>query len=212
MINRCAALLLFGGLIASGAGFAEDESLKVEVTPYGAYRFGGNIDVTDSDERFEFLDSPSYGLIVNIRHQANTQWEVLYSRQRSDAEFSDASSGNARIDVETQILQLGGTYQGEGNRVRPYLALTVGGTRINTHAAGADESDTFWSGSIGVGLQIRPVDRIGLRLEARAYGTLMDSNTDVFCRTGPNQNVCAAGIDGSLLKQFETIAGIVFRF
>ena len=57
-----------------------------------------------------------------------------------------------------------------------------------------------------------PAARIGIRLEARAWGTLMQSDTDIFCRTGPEQNLCAVRVDGKVLGQVETIAGVVFRF
>lgn len=200
------------GLLGAAAGMAAEGEGKFELTPYGAYRFGGSFDLEDSDIGYELDDSPSFGLIFNIRQHANTQWEILYSSQQTDARFSDATIGAAFLDVSQQTLQGGGTYQGEGETVRPYVAVTLGGTHIRTSVGGASRSDTFWSGSIGLGLQIRPTERIGIRLEARAYGTLMDSDTDLFCQTGPNQNVCAVRIDGSLMSQIETLAGVVFRF
>ena len=107
-----------------------------------------------------------------------------------------------------QILQIGGTYQGSGEKLRPYLAATIGGTHISSDS----NSDTFFSGSIGVGLQIMPESRVGIRVEARAYGTLTSSDTDLFCQTGPDQNICAVRVDGKVLGQFETFAGVVFRF
>jgi hypothetical protein len=63
-----------------------------------------------------------------------------------------------------------------------------------------------------VGVSLIPNSRLGIRLEARAYGTLMDANTDLFCQTGPDANICAIRIDGNLLSQFELFAGVVFRF
>jgi hypothetical protein len=95
--------------------------------------------------------------------------------------------------------------------VRPYLAATLGGTHARARSTGSG-SDTFWSGSIGLGLLISPSSRIGLRLEARAYGTLTSSNTDLLCQTGPDANFCAVRIQGEMLTQIETFAGVVFRF
>jgi len=71
---------------------------------------------------------------------------------------------------------------------------------------------SFFSFSLGLGLQIRPTDRLGIRLEARGYGTLLDSNSDLFCAFGPSNNVCAIRIDGTIMWQVEALAGIVFRF
>jgi len=212
MTNRFSASLVGAGMLLIGTAYAAEQDLNVELTPYGAYRFGGTFQVIDTEGSYDLVDSPSFGLLVDIRQHANTQWEILYSHQQTDAETSGLVSGLPQLDVDMQFLQGGGTYQGSGERVRPYVAVTLGGTHISTTIQGTSKSDTFWSGSIGVGLQIRPNERVGVRLEARAYGTLMDSDTDLFCQTGPNQNVCAIRIDGKLLSQFETLAGIVFRF
>jgi hypothetical protein len=61
-------------------------------------------------------------------------------------------------------------------------------------------------------MKLMPSSRIGIRVEARAYGTLLSSDTKLFCQTGPDQNICAVQVDGNLLSQFETFAGITFRF
>jgi hypothetical protein len=59
---------------------------------------------------------------------------------------------------------------------------------------------------------MQPSKRLGLRLEARLNGVLMRDSTKLFCQTGPDANVCAVEIEGSMLGQLETFAGIVFRF
>ena len=209
MVLRATFLVL--AILSGASGTAADAPI-VELTPFGAYRFGGSFDVEGADAAYEAEDSSSYGLIVNFRHQPDTQWELLYSRQQTDAELSDATIGASLVDIDTQIFQGGGIYQWDGDAVRPFLSLTLGGTRIRTSSAMGNDSDTFWSASIGAGLKIRPNDRLGLRLEARAYGTFVSSSTELFCRTGPDANVCAVQIDGSMLRQIETLAGITLRF
>ena len=178
------------------------------MTPYGGWRFGGTFDVQDSVDSWEIEDSSSFGLILNLRESFNTQWELVYSQQASDARLNSTTQPASRIDMDVQVLQLGGTYQWEGDTIRPYLVATLGGTRL----AAPSDSDVFFSGSIGLGLQVLPESRVGIRLEARAYGTLTDSDTDLFCSTGPDQNICAIRVDGEVLGQFETFAGVVFRF
>ncbi len=54
-------------LFAQTAGAAETK-LGVEVTPFGAYRFGGKFDVKQSDEFYELDDSASFGVILNLPH------------------------------------------------------------------------------------------------------------------------------------------------
>ncbi len=195
-------------LLYASVAQAQDDSLGLEITPLGGYRFGGSFDIQESSDAYEMEDSSGFGLVFNLREQANTQWELIYSRQNGTAELNSASALQSRVDVDIQVLQIGGTYQGSGSRARPYVALTLGGTRFATDSG----NDSFFSGSIGLGLQVMPDARVGIRLEARAYGTLTDSDTDIFCRTGPDLNVCAVQVDGEIFSQIETFAGIVFRF
>ena len=182
-----------------------------EITAFGAYRFGGTFEADESDASYELEDSPSFGLIVNIRHQDPTQWEIFYSQQKTDAEFLGATTNDPEVDVDLHVLQLGGTYQWDGEVARPYLAFTLGGTHVRTSSA-ESRSDTFFSGSIGVGMKFLPTSRVGIRVEARAYGTLVSSSTDLFCSTGPDQNICAIRLEGRMLSQVETFAGVTVRF
>ena len=195
------------------ASCAAGQELNTELTVFGGYRFGGSINVLDSDATYEVQDSSSFGLIWNHRHQANTQWELFFSQQQTEVELSDPTIADPIVDVELYTLQLGGTYLWEGDAVRPYLVMTLGGTHIKSNPDnGNGDSDTFFSGSFGVGFKMQPTKRLGLRLEARAHGVLMRDSTKLFCQTGPDANVCAVEIDGSMLGQLETFAGIVFRF
>lgn len=69
----------------SSVATAADEPLGVEVTPLAGYRIDGTFDVQESDDVYEFKDSSSFGLVLNLRDQANTQWENLYSQQNGTA-------------------------------------------------------------------------------------------------------------------------------
>lgn len=199
-------------LVAASAGqpllAAAEEQRGLEITPLVGYRFGGTFELAASDASLDIEESSGHGLILNWRESANTQWEILYTRQTSRADSGATPVSAADVDLDLQALQIGGTYQGDGYRVRPYVAATIGGTRIETDT----DSDTFFSGSIGVGLQLRPADRIGIRVEIRAYGTLTESDTELFCRLGGDPSICAVRVEGDLLGQVEAFAGVVLRF
>jgi len=197
-------LLLFPAL-------APAQEATTEITAFGAYRFGGTFEEEESGAEYELNDSPSFGLIVNFRHKDPTQWEILYSQQQTEAEFQGGTASDGEVDLDLHVLQLGGTYQFEGEVARPYLAFTLGGTHVKASSTGSD-SDTFFSGSIGIGMKFLPTSRVGIRVEARAYGTLVDNSTDLFCSTGPDQNICAIRLEGRMLSQVETFAGITVRF
>lgn len=190
---------------------AQEQPFNFELTPYGGYRVGGEFEETGGDLSIDLNDNGSYGFIFNARHSPVTQWEILYSRQETSADTSGLGLSDPTLNLSVEYLHAGGTYLWEGEHVRPYLAATLGATHVNVSTAGYD-SDTFFSFSLGLGLQLRPTSRLGIRLEARGFGTLLDADTDLFCQIGPTNNICAIRIEGTLMWQFEAFAGIVLRF
>lgn len=200
--------MMTAALVVWSAATSAKELANFEITPLAGYRFGGTFDLDGVDASYEMDDAASFGLILNLRESSNTQWELIFSQEQSEARLNSVLALQPSVDVDITLLQIGGTYLGPGNRARPYLAATIGGTRIDVGSG----SDTFFSGSIGVGLQILPESRVGIRLEARAHGALTSSDSDLFCRTGPDENICAVRVDGEVLGQFETFVGAVFRF
>ncbi len=198
-------------LLGTSSALAQSEALETQITLFGGLRAGGEISIEESDEVYSANDSSSFGLIWNTPYQRNTEWEVYFSRQQTEVELSDPVLALPGIDVDIYTLQLGGTYLFDGKGVRSYLVATLGGT----HAKASSESggsDTFFSGSIGVGLKFREGERLGFRLEGRAHGVLISSNSKLFCQTGPDSNVCIVQVEGDLFAQFEAFAGVTFRF
>ena len=209
-IVACVLLVLPPLVAAQTSGQAELH--RFELTPYAGYRFGGTFEDEDSTVSVELDDRSSAGLIFNVRESENTQWEVIFSRQQTSADTTQVSGLDPRVDVDVEYLQGGGTYQGRRrNGVRPYLAATAGVARIAPRVGGLGD-DSFWSFSVGTGLQIRPTERFGIRLEARAWGTLIESDTSLFCRSGAQVAGCAIRLDGRVLWQLEAFAGLVLRF
>ncbi|MEX2496761.1 MAG: hypothetical protein WD448_11770 [Woeseia sp.] len=211
--SRIAAGLLV--LVLSGAAQSQDlrtsQVARISLTPVGGYTFGGKFRDAGGAATAETQDSPHVGLILNIRESANTQWEVFYSRQKTEADLGHSSAGNAPVDLDLQYLQIGGTYVAHGGRARPFLAATVGVTRFGPDPL-TFEADNFLSFGVGAGWQLQYSERLGLRLEARLLGTFLRSDTALFCRTGPEENVCAIAADSDMYWQARTSLGLEFRF
>lgn len=204
-------ILVLSLFVFTGPALA-DSDFAFEATPFAGYRMGGQVEAEDENLDIRLRDSASYGLLLNGRYNSETEWEVLYSNQQTTSRISDALTGDeTTFDFDSHTLQIGGTYLFQGEKVIPYMAFTLGGTHIRTRSL-EDESDTFLSGSFGLGLRFLPHSRVGLRLEARAYGTLINSSTEIFCSTGPEANVCAIRLKGDLIGQVKTFAGITIRF
>lgn len=200
--------------VASGEQvIAQTKAGDFELTPFGAFSIGGEFSDVDVETTANLEDSGSIGLIFDIRAEANTQWEFLYSMQDTSAMFSGTQVSAQDVDVDVHYLQAGGTYLGDGRVARPYLAATIGATHFDVNTPGFQD-DTFFSFSIGTGLQIRPNERLGIRLEARLFGSLVQSDSDLFCVSNPGNGVagCAIVVSGDVLWQTQAIAGMVFRF
>ena len=206
-------LVIYAALFLTAAANAQPDAGIFEITPYGAYSFGGTFNDSETGASVALKNSANAGLILNFRESANTQWEVLYSLQPAEADVTGITTTTSPLDIDVHYLQAGGTYQADGDRVRPYLAATVGAAHYDVKTEGFD-SDTFFSFSIGTGLQLRPNDRLGLRLEARLFGTFLNSDSTLFCVSDPGGGTagCAFTVTGEILWQVQTMAGVVFRF
>jgi hypothetical protein len=207
--------ILLCACLWAGSAFAQDNRLNSELSAFGGVRVGGEIEVEESASTYDADDSSSFGLVWNTAHTGNTEWEVYFSRQQTEFDLSDPLLVVPVIDLDMVTLQLGGTYLFDGeflsDSVQPYLAMTLGGTHVKSDADGGD-SDTFISGSIGLGLKFMRGSRLGFRLEGRMHGLLVKESSKLFCSVGPVENVCAVEIEGDMLGQFEAFAGITFRF
>lgn len=200
--------------VASGVATADTNVIPLfSVTPLGGYTFGGEFEDEAATASVEVEDAAHYGLIVNLRESANTQWEVFYARQESAAELTELPAGApaGSVDLDVQYLQVGGTYVADGLRARPFLAATVGATRFDPDPLTFD-SENFFSFGLGAGWQFAPTERLGLRLESRLLGTFLRSDSALFCETGPAENLCAISTDSDMYWQLQASLGVVFRF
>jgi hypothetical protein len=202
-------------LLASGTAFAQatdaSELPRLSLTPFAGYSFGGEFKDDESMLSVDVDDAAHFGLVFNIREGANTQWEVFYSQQQTEADTSGISPTQPVTDIDIQYLQFGGTYVADGERARPFLAATLGATRFDPGPLTFD-SENFFSFGVGAGWYLRASERLNFRLEGRVLGTLLRSDSDLFCETGPDENVCALAADGDFFWQFQTSLGFAFRF
>lgn len=212
--SRLKALLLL--LVVTAPALAADELRGIEITPFAGYVLGGSFTNEDetgsSDQDVELDDAATYGLIVNWPAEANTEWEIYLSRQSTSLELDSplVPDETSLADLDITFLQAGGTYFFEGAKARPYIVATVGASRFEPDD-GAFDAETFFAFGLGGGVKLAPTSRLGLRLEGRVLGSLVNSDSAVFCRSGPAANGCLVAVSGSVVWQWEVLAGLVFR-
>lgn len=207
MIRIAAFLTVFFTLPA----LAENEPPRFEITPFAGYRLGGTFEDDETGDELKLEDSSSFGMSLNMRAEANTQYELTYSHQATDIDVSDVLPGASDLDIDLDYLQIGGTYLWDGNVARPFLVATIGIAHLDPDASDLD-SETYFAFSVGGGWKVFPTRRLGLRLEGRFYGTVLESDSAVFCRSGPEGTGCLLRTSGELLWQWEMFAGVSFRF
>src|SRR5688572_20793562 len=125
---------------AMGSAAAQEPPFRFEITPYAAYRIGGEFEPQSESEDldangrgFELREGNAEGLILDIRTSAgDSQWEVLYAHQGTELETQTSFVGGPVLDIDVSHFQLGGTYLFEdGNdTVAPFIALTAGLARF----------------------------------------------------------------------------------
>ncbi len=203
------------GLLAGQAALAQRPEYRpprFEIAPMGGYRIGGEFDVEDNDggnaRSVDFEEAGSWGLGLGIYRDPNGFYEFLYSRQTTELDDPDPALGS--VDITTEYYQLGGTLLFDPEPwLRPYLSLTIGITRFDADGFGSEIKP---SGSLGVGLRFPVGERLSFLTGLRGYGTLVDSNTDLFCSSVNGEAVCLVQGSGDVVYQGEVVAGFVLRF
>lgn len=182
---------------------------RIEVTPYVGYRGGGNWLAVDGDADLE--GAVSYGVFVNFRAKYNTQWEVFYGRQSTQVDTVGATLDGSVLDVDLDYFHIGGSYVFNDKRLSPFFAMTFGATRVSPGNSPLSD-ETYFSGSMGLGLRYELQRNLGLRLEARVLSLFGKSNSLVFCTVIDNEEACGLAGDGGAIPQGEVLAGLTFRF
>ena len=113
------------------------QDTRVEVTPFGGWRWGGELEAGDNvlfDRDVDVDESGVYGLRLNVAVTESFQIELQASRQSTefttgdDDLFGDDSS---LLDVDLDTLQVGMLFQGGRGQVHPFGVFGLGFTRLD---------------------------------------------------------------------------------
>lgn len=204
----CAGAALLVGLAgATSVQAAEKERYNAfEVTPFVGFLSGGEFE-DPSDSSGRDLDGDSnFGIILDAA--ADDQWrhyELLFSQQSTQLQ------GVTTPDVDVQYLQIGGTVSNpDAERVIPYFGLTVGATRLSPDEVGLGD-ETKLSFSVGGGFKVPITDHIGVRFDARAFITLLDTEGNIFCQSDSGLT-CRIRAKSDTFLQYSAALGLVIGF
>jgi opacity protein-like surface antigen len=206
----------------------------IEVTLFGGYNFGKSLSALETDyedtvqtqtvrtESAKFKKGAAYSLALNWEAEPNAYYEISYSRQSTQFEFTNTitdtsvppaaqQTASSELDATIEYFQIGGyvTFAEERARLIPYFLLTVGGARFTPGGQDLDDVTKF-AAAIGGGLKITFTKHFALRLDARAYATFFESENEFFCNN-PGAS-CAVHLEGETLIQPQASLGLTVGF
>jgi hypothetical protein len=196
---RPLALLLI--LVAPAPAAAQ----TFEISPFGGYRFGGDLFEAAVNQFLDTDGGPVAGAVVNVGMWNGLSFEALASHQWADVDFRPHGF-DPPVRVRAVVNQfLAGGRQDFGNRnVRPFMTGLVGLTHYG--ANGDDEVRFALSG--GGGVRVGADHHVQLRMEGRVYTTFVDVFVDsAVCGGG-----CVGFVHVNVAWQAEFTAGVVFAF
>lgn len=176
------------------------------VTVYAGYRFGGSLTDITSGQTWELTDGPSFAAAADFGIDSKTQWELFLSYRNTALKASGLSTAANNLGLGVTYAHVGGTYFIDRIGRGTYVVGGLGLTFLDPHVSGLN-SETKFSLNLGVGYMIPLGERIGVKLEARGYATLVNSSSALFCSGG-----CVVQIKGTTVTQGELLAGITVRF
>ena len=163
-------------------------------------------DPTDDSDR-DLDAGTSYGLIVNAAAEWWRHYEMLYLRQGTKVD------GVEPFDMDVEYLQFGGTVMypdTENTHVIPYIAMTVGEARFSPDQAGLDD-ETKLAFTLGGGLRVPITDRFSVRLDLRAFATVLDSDSEIFCVSSAGAT-CRIKVKSDVFLQYSANLGLTVGF
>lgn len=190
---------------AEAPSAAKDES---SITVYGGDRFGGSVTDSATNSSINLQNGSSFAAAVDIGLDRNRQIELFYSQQNTALSGGTFSSQGSNTSLTLYNYQIGGTAFFDQAGRGAYVMGGIGGTTAKPKQPGLN-SETFFSGNLGVGWMVPLGAHVGLKFEARGYGILLNNNTALFCG---GRNGCTVAIKGNGLFYGEALAGLTVRF
>lgn len=196
-------LAVLAGLPLVPSAMAES---SFELTPFAAAVTGGEFESVVDASDVDLGSSAAYGLSFDLGAPGfDRHYQLYYSRQDTELD------GPGAVDVDVQYLHIGGILDFPQERYVPYVVGTLGATRFS--AAGPDYDDeTRFSLALGGGFKIPLAEHFAVRLEARAFMTFVESESEFFCESVGGDARCLIRTSGNTFLQFAALAGLTFRF
>lgn len=191
---------------STAASEAEQDYKRFEITPFAGYMAGGEFEDPTTNAERDLEEDTSLGLFVDIAAESWRHYEFLF------ADLDSEVDGATPFDMGVQYLQIGGTVSHPDARyVIPYFGMTIGAARFSPDAVGLDD-ETKLAFSAGGGMRIPITDHFGVRFDARAFLTVLDGESDLFCVSDGGAGTCNIRAKSDTFLQYSASLGVTIAF
>jgi hypothetical protein len=192
LMQLCLAALVLAGAPVAAADYS--------VTAFAGWRVSTGIDDAVTGEEADIDDSVSFSFAIDRTFDASRTLQLFFSQQNT--QLSAGSPAKTAFDLKVRHLHFGGTADFGG----PYAVGGLGVTWLSPGLDGFDD-EIRPSMNVGFGYAWPLATNITLRIEGRAYLTLLNSSGGLFCSGG-----CVVVLKGDGLLQGEAMLGLSARF
>jgi hypothetical protein len=198
-------------LAGAAGGAAAQQPARDAFTLYGGGRSGGSFidSVTGASLRTEASGAfaASYDRLLDGSRQTQLFVSHQSSRLALGGSATPSATGPQSMPIRITHLHLGGTNffgapVGQGTYLSGGLGMTVFGPGLTGLS-----TEVRPSISLGFGWQVPLAAGVSLKLEARGYAALVNSEGGLFCSGG-----CVITVRGDTYTQGEVLLGLSFGF
>jgi hypothetical protein len=196
-------LLILGPSLATAQG--------PTLTPYGGYRLGGALGISEGDLRLD--ESPFFGVQLDARARPDATGSLIVDYQPTTLRLKVSGSPAEQLfDINVWYFQVGGLVEfPQGQGAVPFMVASLGMSWFDPADGSQNaESEYGFAGILGVGAKI-PISAggAGLRLQARVLANMINGRSDLWC--GGGGRGCYVGIGGPIGPvQFDFGGGLTF--
>jgi hypothetical protein len=200
LARRAAPLAALAALLAG----ATADAGEIELQPFFGLQYGGSF-ASPAGVPFSFDESADYGATLDVAVAPTWRLELLYSRQETKLE---PPNGGPTFPQTVERYMVGISEEPETDGPFRFFGVALlGATRLVPGLSGTDSELRFAVG-LSLGTKVPAGSRVGLRLEARGFYTVVDAGGAVYCANG----TCLFRFNGSGIWQGDVTAGVVLRF
>ena len=195
--------LLIVGLLVLGARptFAQ----RWSASPFVGYRFGGSIENAVTGNSMSIKDHMSYGVELDIgRVRSGLSLALLYSHQSTSTDLRSVVPAS-KVEIDSDEMMVGVVQELYDDKFRPFVAAYAGATYVQP--SGYDQELRFGFG-LGVGMNYYITKHVGVRMDVRGFGTIVDKGDGFLCANGG----CAAQWSETVFWQGEAAASVFVTF